>query len=166
MAAVLDKSLEGLSADEIDFEMIKNLESQIKSVADIHPRILINILNFVYETISAMDERDYYVNNAKSILKYPEYRDVSKASEMLGFLEDRNNLKSLIGSAGTETDGISVKIGAENDFDILKDCSLVTVDYSLGVKTAGKLGVIGPKRMNYSRVFAGLDAISREIDKI
>ena len=40
------------------------------------------------------------------------------------------------------------------------------MNYSLGEKTAGKLAVIGPKRMNYAKVFASLDLISNEIDKI
>lgn len=62
--------------------------------------------------------------------------------------------------------GIEAKIGKENDFEILQDCSLVTINYSLGNKKAGKIGVIGPKRMNYSKVFASLDLISNEIDKI
>ena len=63
-------------------------------------------------------------------------------------------------------DKIQDKIGKENDFEILQDCSLVTINYSLGNKKAGKIGVIGPKRMNYSKVFASLDLISNEIDKI
>ena len=54
----------------------------------------------------------------------------------------------------------------ENEPEILKDCSLVTVNYTLDGKAVGKLGVIGPKRMNYSQVFASLDLISQEINKL
>ena len=43
---------------------------------------------------------------------------------------------------------------------------MVTINYSLGNKKAGNIGVIGPKRMIYSKVFASLDLISNEIDKI
>ena len=76
----------------------------------------------------------------------------------------KENLKKLV--ASSDADGIEAKIGKENDFEILQDCSLVTINYSLGNKKAGKIGVIGPKRMNYSKVFASLDLISNEIDKI
>ena len=30
----------------------------------------------------------------------------------------------------------------------------------------GRIGVIGPKRMNYAKVIASLDCISNQIDKI
>ena len=40
------------------------------------------------------------------------------------------------------------------------------MNYSLDGKAVGKLAVIGPKRMNYSQVFASLDLISNEIDKL
>ncbi len=121
-------------------------------------------MHFVYETITDSGETEIYVNNAKSILKYPEYNDVEKAEKIFTFLDDKENLKKLV--ASSDADGIEAKFGKENDFEILQDCSLVTINYSLGNKKAGKIEVIGPKRMNYSKVFASLDLISNEIDKI
>lgn len=161
---LLNKSLAGLEADEINFEMIQRLQNEIEQNLSLHPKVLISILNFVYETISAMDETEIYINNANAILKYPEYADVSKAREIFNLLEDKESLRQLISASDGE--GVSAKIGKENEFEILKDCSLVTVNYSLGGKPVGKLGVIGPKRMNYSKVFTSLDLISNEIDKM
>lgn len=164
LAELLNKNLVGLEADEINFEMIQKLQDEIENRLSLHPKVLISILNFVYETITSMDETEIYVNNANSILKYPEYADVKKAREIFNLFEDKESLKKLIAAA--DGDGISAKIGKENDFESLKDCSLVTVNYSLGGKPVGKIGVIGPKRMNYSKVFTSLDIISNEIDKI
>ncbi len=164
LSKLLNKSLTGLEADEINFEMIQRLQDEIEKKLSLHPKVLISILNFVYETISSMDETEIYINNANAILKYPEYSDVSKAREIFNLLEDKESLKKLISASDGE--GVSAKIGKENEFEILKDCSLVTVNYSLGGKPVGKLGVIGPKRMNYSKVFTSLDLISNEIDKM
>lgn len=164
LAEILNRNLCGLSGDEITFEKIKEIENEISLKLDIHAKVLINIMNFVYETITAPDDTEIYVNNTKSILKYPEYRDVDKAREMMNFLEDKENLKKLISSSDEK--GVSARIGAENNLELLNDCSLVTVNYSLGDKVLGKLGVIGPKRMNYAKVFASLDLISTEIDKL
>lgn len=164
LTGLLNENLVGLEADEINFDMIKRIQTEIENSLSLHPKVLISILHFVYETITSMEETEIYVNNAKSILKYPEYADVEKAREIFNFLEDKESLKKLI--EASDGDGINAKIGKENDFEILKDCSLVTVNYSLGDKAIGKLGVIGPKRMNYAKVFASLDTISNEIDKI
>ena len=164
IAAILNKHLAEHSAEEIGFAQLEEIQHEIEQRTDVSVQLLINILHFVYETISSMNESDIYVNNAKSILKYPEYSDIDKAHELFNFLEDKESLKLL--AAAEEQDGVKAKIGKENGVDILNDCSLVTVNYVLGDKKAGKLGVIGPKRMNYSKVFASLDVISKEIDKI
>lgn len=154
----------GLKAGEITFDKIQDIQKDIENRLSLHPKVLIDIMHFVYETITDSSETEIYVNNAKSILKYPEYNDVEKAEKIFTFLDDKENLKKLV--ASSDADGIEAKIGKENDFEILQDCSLVTINYSLGNKKAGKIGVIGPKRMNYSKVFASLDLISNEIDKI
>ena len=164
MAQVLNSVLANKTADEINYDCIQEIEDICCGNLGIEARTVINVLNFVYESISELDDGEIYVENAKSILKYPEYRDVDKAREIFSFLEDKNNLKKLI--AQTDSDGVRAKIGTENEPEILKDCSLVTVNYSLDGKAVGKLGVIGPKRMNYSQVFASLDLISNEIDKL
>ena len=164
LANILNEHLAGLKAGEITFDKIQDIQKDIENRLSLHPKVLIDIMHFVYETITDSGETEIYVNNAKSILKYPEYNDVEKAEKIFTFLDDKENLKKLV--ASSDSDGIEAKIGKENDFEILQDCSLVTINYSLGNKKAGKIGVIGPKRMNYSKVFASLDLISNEIDKI
>lgn len=164
IAMVLNSALRGKAADEISYDDIQEIERICCGNLRIEPKTIINLLHFIYESISELDESEIYVENAQSILKYPEYKNVNKAREMYSFLEDKKNLKRLI--ADTDSKGVRAKIGKENEPEILKDCSLVTVDYSLDGKAVGKLGVIGPKRMNYSQVFASLDLISQEINKL
>ena len=165
LSVILNKSLSGLTARDITFEKIQDMQMEIGANMDLAPKILVNILSFVYEAIEALDETEVYVENAKSILRYPEYSNLEKAQKMLTFLEDEKNLKTLIAS-GKDQNGVNIKIGAENQFEELADCSLVTVDYSVGGKPVGTLGVIGPKRMNYAKVIASLDCISKHIDRI
>ncbi len=164
LSSILTARLRDKTADEITYDTIHEIENEICADMDIEPKILINVLNFVYESVSALDDTEIYVENAKSILNYPEYRDVDKAKEIFNFLEDKSNLKSLVAKTGNE--GVNATIGIENENEILKDCSLVTVNYSLDGKAVGKIGVIGPKRMDYAKVFASLDLISHEIDKL
>ncbi len=164
LSAILNSKLAGLKAGDITFEKIQDMQNEIERELSIQPKTLTDILHFLYDTITEEGEAEIYVNNAKSILRYPEYSNLEKAREILTFLEDKENLKKLVES--DNGDGIKAKIGKENDFEILKDCSLVSMNYSLGDNASGKLAVIGPKRMNYSKVFASLDLISNEIDKI
>ncbi|MDD6762913.1 MAG: heat-inducible transcriptional repressor HrcA [Clostridiales bacterium] len=164
LAAVLNEKIRGKTADEINLETINEIQLEACQRLGIEPKVLINVMHYIYEAVSELDDTEIYVENAKSILKYPEYRDIGKAQEMFSFLEDKSKVKQLM--AGTDSDGVRAKIGTENENEILKDCSLVTVNYSLDGKAVGKLGVIGPKRMNYEKVFASLDLISNEINKL
>lgn len=163
LSAVLNRKMRGRTADELTLDAINEMQTEAERLG-IEPKVLINVLHYVYEAVSELDDTEIYVENARSILKYPEYRDIDKAQEIFSFLEDKNKVKQLM--AGSESDGVRAKIGVENENEILKDCSIVTVNYSLDGKTAGKIGVIGPKRMNYSKVFASLDLISNEIEKL
>lgn len=164
---IFNKCLAGKVADEITLDMIKKIEDFAEGELQLPTKNIIAILNFLYEAIDQLDETEVYVNNAKSILQYPEFADVKKAREMLDFLENKENIIKLIGSGrSSKSDGVGIKIGAENECKELENSSLITVDYSVGDRVLGKIGVIGPKRMNYAKVIASLDCISNHIDNI
>ena len=165
LGEIMNKRLTGLSASEITFEHIRKIQEETSSALDLEPKILIKIMNFIYEAIESLDETQVYVENAKSIFKYPEYSDMGKAQQILEFLEDESKLKLAIKDSGDED--VSIKIGGENGAEELSNCSLITVNYSLdNKKPSGKIGVIGPKRMDYAQVIANLDFISEHINKI
>ncbi len=164
LAAILNGRLCGKAADEIAYDTIKDIEGEVCGKLGVEPKTIINILNFVYDSITELDDSEIFVANAKSILKYPEYRDMDKARELFTFLEDKQKLKGLI--SASSGDGINATIGKENEYEILRDSSIITADYSLDGKAVGKVGVIGPKRMDYAKVFASLDLISHEINNL
>lgn len=161
---ILNRRLAGLRADEISFRTIELMQTEIEQMLRLSPKVLISIMSFVYETIESLDETHFFVENAKSILQYPEYSSIDKAKRILNFLEDEKNLRQMMKTDGSG--GVEIKIGTETGFEELSDCSLVTVDYSVNNKPVGKIGVIGPKRMDYAKVIANLDCISSHIDKI
>ena len=48
----------------------------------------------------------------------------------------------------------------------MKDCSVVTATYSLGEGVQGKIGIIGPKRMNYQKVVDTLKDTMNQLDQV
>ena len=66
----------------------------------------------------------------------------------------------------SDTEGITIKIGAENKFKQIKDCSVVVASYEIDSFDSGGFGVIGPTRMNYSRVNALMDYLSKELEHL
>ena len=62
-------------------------------------------------------------------------------------------------------EGVSVAFGEEFEDPALRRCALVATPYGEGVGAAplGVLGVIGPSRMDFSRVIALVDYFSELI---
>ena len=56
-----------------------------------------------------------------------------------------------------------MKIGKENNNSMMKDCSLITATYSIGEETVGTIAILGPTRMEYSRVISLLDFLSKDL---
>ena len=162
LGQLINKSLAGMKPHEVTRDTIEKIKDG--ATGFIKDSILDKILDCLYDTVTADAETEIYVTNANSILRYPEFADVDKARDMLSFLDDKEKLKKL--AAADTGEGINATIGKENDFEILQDSSLVSMNYTQPSGGAGKLTVIGPKRMNYSKVFASLDLISNEIEKL
>lgn len=61
--------------------------------------------------------------------------------------------------------GVTVVIGTENASPEMQPFSLVTSTYFDGVRT-GNIGIIGPRRMRYSRTISAVDRVSRATSRV
>ena len=147
------------TSDEITMPIIIKLEAIMGSVADmVHPTIKI-----VCETLNDIDTSDIKLDGVNKLLKYPEYSDVSKLRDLMGVLEEKDKLFDVI-SSHTAIDGdINVYIGKEDDNDALRDTTLIFKNVNVGGKQLA-VGVIGPKRMNYSKVIGMINQLASAID--
>ena len=68
------------------------------------------------------------------------------------------------GTKGPENRHVDLYIGDENDQKELKDFSVVTFKHKVGNKDLGTIGIIGPKRMDYSKVISVMKYISKKLN--
>jgi heat-inducible transcriptional repressor len=61
--------------------------------------------------------------------------------------------------------GLTVRIGAENQVDELRECALVLAPYSVDGQAAGIVGVLGPTRMNYRHALAAVASVSQQLGR-
>ena len=83
--------------------------------------------------------------------------------------EEKKLLNSLIDPRdedSKEETGIQVYIGDETNVESMKDCSVVTATYHIDEGVYGKIGIVGPKRMDYDKVVATLQSMMEELDDI
>ena len=57
-------------------------------------------------------------------------------------------------------------IGDETPVKSMKDCSVVTATYEIEEGVYGKIGIVGPKRMDYEKVVSTLQTLMVQLDEI
>ncbi len=161
LSVILNEKLAGLTLEDINLVKINELQQVLGN----NSSFIMPILNFIHQTISELDGSEIYIENTQNILNHPEYYDLSKAKEIIAFLEDKQSVKHAFDQVESD-DKISIIIGKENKLDEMRDTSIVTAKYFSGGKMLGKIGIVGPTRMNYAKVVASLDYITKNMDNI
>ena len=147
----------GIGADMITLPIIMEMESQMGDGA-----FLVNpAVKCVWEVMSEMDGGELRFSGLNHLLKYPEYSDTQQLGQLLGTLENQDEILDLV--ADTEGDDISVYIGSESPVKVMKNSALVFKPIKKNGKTVGIIGVLGPRRMNYRQVLQAIDEIGGSI---
>lgn len=154
---VLNIRLRNLTIEEINLEVINKLKVELSG----YDELFNGILPALYETLKEANNTEVFVEGTTNIFNYPEYNNIEKAKEILSLINDKDNLIDLI----EPSSDITIRIGDENYFPEAKDCSVISAEYSLDGRPIGKIGLIGPKRINYSKVIAIMGQVMKELNK-
>ena len=150
----------------MNLALIQKLKEQVGS----HTRVIDSVLEVIGKTLVEEDDLEVYTSGATNILKYPELADKSKAADLLGAFEEKkiiNNWLGLPDKQNTEeSHDIQVYIGDETQVESMKDCSMVTATYKIQEGVYGKIGIVGPKRMDYDKVVGTLNSLMSQLDDI
>ena len=164
---LFNNTLNGLTLPEINFDMAAKMAGQLPEKSD----LITEILNTIVAAIGSEDGLEIFTSGATNIFKYPELSDSSSASELLNALEEKKIISNLLvdnlgenGEGGKTTD-IQVYIGSETEVSSMRDCSVVTATYEFEKGVYGKIGIIGPKRMDYEKVLDALNDVTGKLDK-
>jgi heat-inducible transcriptional repressor len=150
-----------LTSDQITMPIIVKIEALMGSAgAMVHSAI-----KAIYETMNEIDTADVKLEGITKLLQYPEYSDVSDLRDLMGMLEEKDRLLDVLSCHTESHDGIQVYIGTENQTDAMRNSALIFKNITIGGKQLA-VGVIGPKRMNYSKVIEMLNGLATGIDKI
>ena len=102
------------------------------------------------------------VGGANKVVDMPEFKKVDIAKDFLNVLDAKDLVVDVLNTG--VADNINVYIGEETAKDELKNFSIVTFDHLLEDKDIGTIGIIGPTRMDYSKVIAVMKYISKKLN--
>ncbi|CUH92579.1 heat-inducible transcriptional repressor HrcA [Herbinix luporum] len=161
---VLNTFLQGLDLSAINLPIITKMKEQ----AGEYRELVNDILEAIMQAVTEDDDFEIYTSGTTNILRYPELSDANKASELLYTLEEKEMLSELIHHRmeNDKNRGIQVYIGEETPIESMKDCAVVTATYEIDEGVYGKVGIIGPKRMDYEKVVTTLQTLMAQLDDI
>ena len=104
-----------------------------------------------------------YYNGASFITQYPELGDIEKMRTILKFLEEKKKLLDIINRDLEKK--LNIYIGREMDCQEIENCSLVVSTYDFENKPYGRVSVLGPRNMDYSRIIPTIEYVSDLVSK-
>jgi heat-inducible transcriptional repressor len=106
------------------------------------------------------------VEGAGTILQKPEFqRDVESLRRMYRALEEEARLVDLLTDCLAGGGQLAVLIGSDSRFTEETQTAVVVTSYKTGDRILGALGIIGPRRMEYSRVVPLVEELGRYVTK-
>jgi heat-inducible transcriptional repressor len=123
-----------------------------------------SLLAALREAVARDDESAVYVDGASYILDEPEFEERSRLKQIMQTLDEDAALRQVMRDA-TDTTQVTVTIGAEHRLSGMTACSLVASGYEVrGAR--GAVGILGPTRMDYSRVMDLVESTARRLTEI
>lgn len=156
IVSYLNDQLAGQTMESLSVTRLRQLRSDLYLRID----LLGHLLQLLDES-TADGEGRVFLGGTSNILNQPEFKSVEKVKHLLTLFEEGSRLSFVL---ETSLEGVSIRIGTENIITEMSDCSLVTATYRLHNRPVGAIGVLGPTRMEYSRVIAVIKHIASRMN--
>jgi heat-inducible transcriptional repressor len=157
----LNDVLVGLTLREVRERIVEEMRRE--KVA--YDELLQKTLQLGGKTLEAQEERDIYIEGQTKILDEPAFADVERMKELFKAFEEKSVLVKLL-DRSMKARGVQTLFGSECGVTGIEGCSLITSTYGHPGHSLGILGVIGPLRMNYSRIIPVVDYTAKLLTDI
>lgn len=152
-----------IKEEEVIREGLKQIRRDVEDALHQTLKVLSHLLEYASLVATLGEKTRVYSSGFSHMLKQPEFSNMKYTRHMLETLEEEDLLVEIVKEYTTEQ-GVTIRIGHENKFKEVKDCSVVMSSYEIKNIATGGLGVIGPTRMSYARVASILENISRRLE--
>jgi heat-inducible transcriptional repressor len=162
-ARYLVENFYGWTLDEIRDELLQRMTEE-KALYD---RLLQTAVLLCSQSLQDGDELDVFVEGASNIISKPDFADTERMRALFRMLERKSRIVKILNECVQNAPGeaVSVRIGSENRSADLRGCTVIASSYTAG-QSAGSIGVVGPKRLEYDRLMGIVDYIARVFDRV
>ena len=141
----------GLTLSEARAKSKRELENEQTD----YDKLLARAMMMSHELLNSVTDGEVVVDGERHLMDAPEFAEVNSLKKLLNALEEKRQIVKLLDQCDGN-DGVKIFIGTESSVPV-EGVSLVTAPYRRGGRIIGTLGVVGPTRMDYSRVIPVVD---------
>ena len=160
VSQILNERLYGMKLSDIRrkfADIVKDIRHEDSGLV----RLILSSANRLFDF---EENIDVYYMGTHYMVQQPDFPNVEKVSSVVEALEDPHVMVHLLDEEKADK-RVSIKIGEEIQEERMQDCSIITAQYRIGTVT-GTLGVIGPTRMNYSKLVVLVEYTAQTITDI
>lgn len=151
-AKLAEDRLAGKPLDAVTPALMEDVGSQLFE----YTCALAPLLDAITEETRALMGSEVYLRGESNLVSRTDL-DSENLHGLLRLLEHTDILRALVDGA---KNSVEIRIGTENGIRFMDDTSVITAPYAFLGKTAGAIGIIGPKRMDYARMVPSLEYFS------
>lgn len=167
-----DEDLEQAQVDDLTFifknklagKPLETMNAPLEEFIMNEMKTGISIIKKVIDEINKiiLESQQVYLDGANKVIDMPEFKKVDIAKDFLNVLDAKDLVADVLNTGMAEN--INIYIGEETEREELKNFSIVTFNHLLEDKDIGTIGIIGPTRMDYSKVISVMKYISKKLN--
>jgi len=161
IAALVNERIAGLTLAQIRetfIERVKDVSNEKTGLV----RLFVESVDLLFNDVR--DEK-LHIAGTNTLIGQPEFVDPTHFRSVIELIENEDFIVHLLEKHEETGRNYFITIGSENEELRALDYSIVTSHYDINGVT-GKVGIIGPKRMNYRKVIPLVDHVAKAIARL
>ncbi len=147
-------------------QICKNLRHKLKSEKARIEKLRIRALLIQEKLLSQQERVDVIIEGAATFLDAPEFKNnAEKLKNLFKTLSDKEKLLKIVAKC-LDSGHMSINIGSEMSTAGLEDCSFLVYPYGRNTEREGTIGIVGPRRMDYSYICGLLEYVSIALNRV
>lgn len=159
LEGTLNDLLVGVAVTDVSAKLVSEMERRLGTVSP----LLVPIMRAFMEEIGTLNGGELRIEGMDRLLQYPEYSSLEQFRGILGLLEKKDYILNVVSSA--QSDAVNVFIAPESEEDRMSGSSIVFKTITENDRPVAAIGVLGPCRMEYSRVISAVDFLSGRVSE-
>ena len=156
---MFNNKLKGQPIERIDKPLEEYLYQEMSDMVKVIKPIIEQIKKVLFE------ENKIELQGTRKELDLPEFNSLQVAKNFMNILDEKELIADMLNSGFAEDINVYIGGEGEGEGEKLKDFSMVTFKHKVGNKDLGTIGIIGPKRMDYSKVISVMKYISKKLNE-